>query len=392
MKKYLFFDLEYATSKGGIEKICEFGYVITNEEFDVLERNNLIINPNISRKDWDYYVVKKILTRKIEIYEKQPFFEFYYSKIKSLINECDFVFGHSLDSDAKALNGECERYNLPAINFEFRDLRNIYKKYENCSKNKSLLTILEEMNIEGEKSIHDAETDSFNTMLVLKEMIKTLNEPLEFLIELYSETKNESKDYEVKSIIENKIKKDIVIIGNLSFNKANNIIKHSINEKRFFHFLNNVKPQSNGCKFKGVKISISKNYEEFHFCQMLNLIQLIVNEGGILILKSSLSDIFVKYDVINDDGTKMADSRYKYVLESIDNGSKIEIFEFNVFLEKLNISEEKLNSMPLPSFDFIYNDDLIIKNVLDRKIIGMIKKINNGFAQSYENSSTKIKH
>ena len=34
--KYLFFDLEYANSKGGINKICEFGYVITNENFDVI--------------------------------------------------------------------------------------------------------------------------------------------------------------------------------------------------------------------------------------------------------------------------------------------------------------------------------------------------------------------
>lgn len=28
--KYLFYDLEYASSKGGISKICEFGYVLTD--------------------------------------------------------------------------------------------------------------------------------------------------------------------------------------------------------------------------------------------------------------------------------------------------------------------------------------------------------------------------
>ena len=42
--KYLFFDLEYATSKGGNIKICEFGYVVTDENFQILDRDNFIIN------------------------------------------------------------------------------------------------------------------------------------------------------------------------------------------------------------------------------------------------------------------------------------------------------------------------------------------------------------
>ena len=40
--KYLFFDLEYATSKGGNIKICEFGFVITDENFKILDRDNLL--------------------------------------------------------------------------------------------------------------------------------------------------------------------------------------------------------------------------------------------------------------------------------------------------------------------------------------------------------------
>ena len=43
--KYLFFDLEYATSKGGNIKICEFGFVITDENFKILDRDNFIIFP-----------------------------------------------------------------------------------------------------------------------------------------------------------------------------------------------------------------------------------------------------------------------------------------------------------------------------------------------------------
>ena len=47
MKKYLFFDCEFATSKGGEEKICEFGYVLVDDRFNVIYKGNIVINPNI---------------------------------------------------------------------------------------------------------------------------------------------------------------------------------------------------------------------------------------------------------------------------------------------------------------------------------------------------------
>ena len=61
--KYLFFDMEYASSKGGVNKVCEFGYVVTDEKYIIIDRDNLIINPNIARNEWDYWAVRKILSR-----------------------------------------------------------------------------------------------------------------------------------------------------------------------------------------------------------------------------------------------------------------------------------------------------------------------------------------
>ena len=52
----LFYDLEFATSKDGMPKICEFGFVLTDEELNIIEKSNYIINPNIPRKDWDFPV------------------------------------------------------------------------------------------------------------------------------------------------------------------------------------------------------------------------------------------------------------------------------------------------------------------------------------------------
>ena len=39
--KYLFFDIECANCYDGVGKICEFGYVLTDEYFTVLEEESL---------------------------------------------------------------------------------------------------------------------------------------------------------------------------------------------------------------------------------------------------------------------------------------------------------------------------------------------------------------
>ena len=82
--RILFFDLEYASCKNGC-KICEFGYVITNEKFEIIERNNLIINPYISNDEWDWWALKHILTRTKKEYEERLTFNKYYPKIKEII-------------------------------------------------------------------------------------------------------------------------------------------------------------------------------------------------------------------------------------------------------------------------------------------------------------------
>jgi len=125
--KYLFYDLEYATSKGGNIKICEFGYVVTNEKFDVLERDNFIIDPNITRQDWDWWVIKNKLIRKVNEYENSPAFPHFYSNIKRLIDNADYVIGHTLNGDAKALNIECQRYDMPSLDYDFYDVKNIFR-------------------------------------------------------------------------------------------------------------------------------------------------------------------------------------------------------------------------------------------------------------------------
>ena len=66
-QQYLFFDLEFANSQKESYKICEFGYVIVDEDFNIIKTDNFTINPDISRREWDWYVLRKILHRDIRV-------------------------------------------------------------------------------------------------------------------------------------------------------------------------------------------------------------------------------------------------------------------------------------------------------------------------------------
>lgn len=207
--KILFFDLEYASCMNGC-KICEFGYVITNEKFEIIERNNIIINPNITFDEWDLWALKHILTRTRNEYEERLSFDKYYPKIKGIIESCDFVLGHSLNNDAKALNDDCKRYNLPSIDFDFYDVKLFYKEYKNTNKEISVLNILNELDLKGEEGEHDAEVDAYNTMTEFKEMLNKLGFSLAEMIDLCPNVKDRTENYVVSSIKQNKEKSEEV--------------------------------------------------------------------------------------------------------------------------------------------------------------------------------------
>lgn len=368
--RYLVFDLEYATSKGGVSKICEFGYVVTNEKYEIIEKGNFIIDPSINRNEWDYRVVRRILTRKIWEYEKSPRFDEYYEEIVDLINEADYVLGHSLDGDAKALNDECKRYGLRSIDFDFYDIKLFYKAFNNSRKDTSVTNILSELKIEGDKNEHAAEADAYNTMLELKTMLEILNLSLEELIELCPEAKNKNNDYVVESIAINQMIREEKFEKELESTGDNTLRRGHKNSRLFLQFLDNVQPQVEyDKKLQGLKFSISINYEENHYKQMLNIVQLLCNYGATYVMKASLADIFVKYDILLEDGTIKPCSKLKYVTEGCTNGSKIKIISFESFMDMLGISEQQLNDMPMVSFDCLYREDAIIKDSKTKKLL-----------------------
>ena len=63
------------------------------------------------------------------------------------------------------------------------------------------------------------------------------------------------------------------------------------------------------------------------------------------------------------------DSKLKYVLEANQNGANIEIIDIKELLYRLGITENELDEMPMVSFDFLFNEDAVIKDKHDKAII-----------------------
>lgn len=371
--KYLFYDCEFATSKGGEEKICEFGYVMVDENFAIMYKGNLIINPNIKDNEWDYRVLRKILKRSKHVYENQLSFPAYYKKIEFLINNADVILGHSLSGDAHALNCECKRYNLPSLDYEFYDIKEFFKSFVDTRKDVSVENILTSLDVEGDKNSHDAESDAYNTMLELKTMLARLEMKLEDLVGLCPKAKDKTENYLVESRVigallrEERRKK--MLEGDYSDGTNDMfVMRRHCNKKIFIQFLDNVQTTTEGSgKFKGKKVSISLNYECHHFKEMMNIVQIIKNEGGEYVMKSSEANLFVIYERLDETGKPYSCNRLKYVNEAIENGAAIQKATFEEFLGMLGTTNEELENLPLPSIDCLLREDAIIKNKKTRR-------------------------
>ena len=96
--RYLFFDIECCDGK----HICEFGYVITDENFNPLEKKDITINPKAkfnltgrpNRPDIKLFYSE-------EFYYSSPEFPVFYDEIKRLLEyDEQIIMGHAISNDA----------------------------------------------------------------------------------------------------------------------------------------------------------------------------------------------------------------------------------------------------------------------------------------------------
>lgn len=167
--QYLFFDIECCNGYN----ICSFGYCIVSSDMKVIEKRDILINP-----EKKFVLSPKGRKSNIEfaypeeLFYKQDAFPAFYQEIANLLTKNKYIIiGHSVISDLYFLAFACMRYKLPEIDIDAFDSQKIFKKISNASHIESLEKILEHLEIDSSTlTLHKSCDDAFASFLVLKEL------------------------------------------------------------------------------------------------------------------------------------------------------------------------------------------------------------------------------
>ncbi len=175
---YLFFDIE--SIDRAHKTICTFGYVLTDNRFNILQKEDIIINPNLQDSELDKWALNKIVKYPLDQIRANPTFDKYYEKIKNLIQDSQtIVFGYGLINDVAYVNSESKRYNKELIiddNVKLFEVQDIYKKYSGDKNPMGLKKLAQSLEIDiSHLAAHKSSDDAEITMLVAKCLLKKLD-------------------------------------------------------------------------------------------------------------------------------------------------------------------------------------------------------------------------
>ena len=174
--KYLFFDIECAGVFKNVAKICAFGYCLTDEQFHILEKEDLLIDPqgnfHLTDRKGEQGIV---LPYKYEDFKNYPTFSQRAEKIYGLLQDGDtLVVGHAVQNDVKYLNLESKRFSLPSFSFSFADTQFVYMNtVKEFSRQFGLGAIARELGVEF--TPHRAVDDAYATMRIAQAMCEAEN-------------------------------------------------------------------------------------------------------------------------------------------------------------------------------------------------------------------------
>lgn len=192
--KYLFFDVECANCLKGQGKICSLGYVQTDEKFQVLQKKDILVNPDA------VFLLGNAKTGE-GVHLAYPIFRFqwahtfptYYKKFEKLLTDPDtLVFGFAVFQDVSYLSYSCHRYQLPILKFRFFDVQKMEKEMHH-RKNPSGLEHLMEAYQLPVTTYHKSDEDAFMTMGVFQALLKEANLTVEEALKKYKDCLNDTE-------------------------------------------------------------------------------------------------------------------------------------------------------------------------------------------------------
>lgn len=358
--KYLFFDIECANCYNNCAKIFSLGYVVTDEDFNILhEKEDILINP---RDRFDWYVAKKMMAYPRSIFGSKPPFPDFYPQFKEMFEDPDtMVIGYAVTNDVHFLHDDCRRYGLPALSYRFYDVQQIYARQPENNTAKNLEdSLLAWCGIEPE-NLHRSDEDAYNTMLILKAIASYHGTNLPGILEKYPDCGGKTHDFQIdyawkkpesekkKRHRSKKKKTDATPPTEEELNAANRMERGSHNAELFVRYLEEVRPKRvrKPPLLSGHTVTVSLNFQRNHFNEMLYLVQMIVNAGGRYTLCTQEADTLYTY------GDEADDLRYSIMQERIAGGEEVEILPIRALFDILETGEMKLSRKPKMDLSYL---------------------------------------
>ena len=147
--EYLFFDIEASEGRS----MCSFGYVLTDERFNILDKEDILMNPEARFCTQAYSRKNREEKRGITLaypektFTKSPTFPKRYDRIKAMLEKPDrMIIGFSHVNDVRYLCVACRRYKKPFFSYRFFDVQDVYREYNGLRDQISLEKIAAELN------------------------------------------------------------------------------------------------------------------------------------------------------------------------------------------------------------------------------------------------------
>ncbi len=265
--RYLFFDIECCDGS----HICEFGYVLTDEKFRILEKREIPINPELPFLSLGGLK----LAHPKSYYKAAKGFDEVYAEIGAVLNQGDEIFGFAADNDVDFLRTACMRYGKKTYEFTVNDVQLLYRDVKTPD---GQVTSLEKaataLEVEMADCLHKSDDDALLTMRVAKALSKETGMPS--LLARYP-----LRGYRLE-------KNDIVVLSLLSqvreaLKKANE--SNDMKGERRFLFKRYMRSHGNGRvtrrldKWSGKSLCSAIAYENSHFRELLALLPLLESAG-----------------------------------------------------------------------------------------------------------------
>ncbi|MBR1746812.1 MAG: hypothetical protein IJ735_01210 [Clostridia bacterium] len=324
--KYLSFDIECCDGK----HICEFGYVLFDESFGIIEKECLLINPEHritlsgkkSRGDMTLCFSDKE-------YFAAPTFPHRYETIRALLYAPDTVIvGFSLQNDVGFLATACADYGLPPLKFRYKDFQRLYRGYTHANKDVSVGGFVEELGIEGIR-FHKSDDDAYAVVLGLQKIAEKEGLNLAETLLMMEEERQKL----LREVAREKAKKRLAKIVEGNKKVQNGFLRNYVQKLKR-------NKQANNAVFSGKVVCIGSSLQKERFSDFVALLDRLYAAGACYTPRTSAIQIFITYD-------ETEDARYNSAKICAQSGKEILFLPFAEALDALGATEEDLRRIDL---------------------------------------------